>query len=98
MQPTIIDINDFMKYPYKYDNPISSVWFSKHGKSKIEYLEIYFGFDIETYTTESHNAYMYIWQFSIYSANGNFIFTGRTWQEFVDLINLLIYDLNWKML
>lgn len=94
MQPTIIDINDFMKYPYKYDNPISSVWFSKHGKSKVEYLEIYCGFDIETYTTESHNAYMYIWQFSIYSANGNFIFTGRTWQEFVDLINLLIYDLN----
>lgn len=90
----VISVDDFLKYPYLYDNPIDDIWISKKGKNKHCYLELYCGFDIETYTTESHNGYMYIWQFSIYGKDGNFIIIGRTWDEFVKLINLLIYDLN----
>ena len=90
----VISVGDFLKYPYLYDDPISSVWFSKKGKSKKCYLQLYCGFDIETYTTPANNGYMYIWQFSLYDKKGNFIIIGRTWTEFVKLIDMLIYDLN----
>lgn len=90
---TVITVGDFLKYPYLYDNPIDSIWISKKGKNKHCYLQLYCGFDIETYTTESHNGYMYIWQFSLYGKDGNFIIIGRTWSDFVKLIDTLIDDL-----
>lgn len=90
----VITVEQFLKYPYIYDNPIDNIWIAKKGKNKHCYLQLYCGFDIETYTTESHNGYMYIWQFSIYGKDGNFIIIGRTWEQFVALIDMLIYDLN----
>lgn len=92
MDFTVITIEEFLKMPYLYDNELSVVWFSKKGKSKRSYLELYCGFDIETYT-KSHKGYMYVWQFSIYGKDGNYIIIGRTWDEFVKLIDMLIYDL-----
>lgn len=88
-----ITVEDFLQYPYLYDNPHDVIWLAKKGKNKKSYLQLYCGFDIETYTTLSHYGYMYIWQFSIYGKNGNYIIIGRTWTEFVKLINTLIYDL-----
>lgn len=69
--------------------PDGVVWMSKSGKKKKCYLRLYCGFDIETYTIpESHKAYMYIWQFSIYGKE-NYIVYGRFWSEFVQLIEIL---------
>lgn len=89
----VISVKDFIKRPYLYDNPHSVVWLAKKGKNKRSYLQLYCGFDIETYT-KVHCGYMYIWQFSIYGKDGNTIIIGRTWKDFVDLIDTLIYDLN----
>ena len=90
----VITVEQFLQFPYLYDEPISSIWIAKKGKNKHCYLELYCGFDIETYTNEAHYGYMYIWQFSIYGKKGNYIIIGRTWSQFVDLINMLIYDLD----
>ena len=90
---TVITVSDFIKTPYLYDEPLDSIWIAKKGKHKKSYLQLYCGFDIETYTTFDHYGYMYIWQFSIYGKNGNYIIIGRKWSEFVSLINTLIYDL-----
>lgn len=89
----VITVEEFLKRPYLYDDPIDEIWIAKKGKNKHCYLQLYCGFDIETYTTLSHYAYMYIWQFSIYGKNGNYIIIGRTWEDFVKLIDTLIYDL-----
>ena len=56
----VITVEQFLQYPYLYDEPLDVVWIAKKGKNKKSYLQIYCGFDIETYTTESHNGYMYI--------------------------------------
>lgn len=88
----VISVSEFLQHPYLYTDPLDIIWISKHGKKKRSYLELYCGFDIETYTTPSHYGYMYIWQFSIYGKNGNFIIIGRTWSEFVRLIDTLIND------
>ena len=90
---TVIDVSEFLCYPFMYDEPFSTVWISKKGKRKKSYLELYIGFDIETYTTPGHYGYMYIWQFSIYGKMGNFIIIGRTWNEFKELIETLIKHL-----
>jgi hypothetical protein len=89
----VISVDEFLKTPYLYDNEKSVVWFAKKGKKKRSYLELYCGFDIETYTDPYHYAYMYVWQFSLYGADGNYIIMGRTWGQFVKLIDTLIYDL-----
>ena len=65
------------------------------AKKKIEYIDIASCFDIETSSFYMHGkkyACMYIWTMSI---NG-FIVQGRTWQEFIRLLNNLtrFYDLN----
>ena len=62
-----------------YVPPVVSTGRGKYAKS---YYEIYCGFDIETYTTESNNGFMYIWQFSI----NNNVIIGRTWEQFDRLL------------
>lgn len=89
----VITIEDFLKTPYLYDNPLDRIWIAKKGKHKRSYLQLYCGFDIETYTY-INKGYMYIWQFSLYGKDGNFIIIGRTWKDFVKLIDTLIYDLD----
>lgn len=55
----------------------------KHAKS---YHTCYCGFDIETTNIyEEKRAYMYHWQFSI----NNYVIMGRTWKEFLQLLDLL---------
>lgn len=49
------------------------------------YTNLYCGFDIETTTLENHNAYMYIWQFSI----NDYIIIGRTWDEFIEMLQII---------
>ena len=93
MSFTVIPVSEFLQKPYLYDEPLDVIWLAKKGKRKRSYLQLYCGFDIETYTTIDHYGYMYIWQFSIYGKNGNYIIIGRKWSEFVSLIDTLIYDL-----
>lgn len=60
-----------------------------HTYEKTGYVNLPAAFDIETtsfYDNGEKRATMYIWQFGI---NGNVII-GRTWKEFVDLIEALI--------
>lgn len=92
MDYDVIMVQDFIDKPYLYTETLSTVWMAKKGKSKRSYLELYCGFDIETYTDAYRNAYMWIWQFSIYGKRKTIIL-GRTWAEFVKLIDTLIYDL-----
>lgn len=67
----------------------------KKGKHKLEYLNIYCGFDIETTNIverdekdkiKSAKAFMYIWQFAISSREKCYIYLGRTWEAFTDLL------------
>ena len=88
----VIDVKEFLRKPYLYDEPLGVVWMAKKGKSKCSYLQLYCGFDIETYTDAYNNGYMWIWQFSIYGTKETIII-GRTWDDFVKLIDTLIYDL-----
>lgn len=57
---------------------------------KIEYLNIESAFDIETTSAKIQNqktAFMYIWMFGI--GYGNNVYYGRTWDEFIQLCELL---------
>ena len=67
----------------------------KYEDAPIKYLNCPVAFDIETTSTEIGGdkvAFMYQWQFGI---DGQ-VFMGRTWDEFVDLIErlALFYDTN----
>lgn len=71
----------------------------KHNGKWIEYGRLFCGFDIETTNItvgEKHLAFMYHWQFAI--ANDCYInvFTGRTWEAFLDFMNEIerFYQLN----
>ena len=62
----------------------------KDGKTKCEYLNIESAFDIETTSTiynGEKSAFMYVWMFGI--GYGNDVFYGRTWDDFLDLCELL---------
>lgn len=89
----VITVNTFLESPLAYLDYDRIIWKHKQGNKKCGYVEMYCGFDIETYTTEDHYAYMYIWQFSLYGKK-NYIIYGRTWQEFVQFINSLIENLH----
>ena len=57
---------------------------------KVTYLNIESGFDIETTSTTYQGnkvAFMYIWQFGL--GVDNPIFYGRTWEEFLNLLEIL---------
>lgn len=62
----------------------------KAGKTKCEYLNIESAFDIETTSTiynGEKSAFMYVWMFGI--GYGKDVFYGRTWEEFIELCELL---------
>lgn len=64
--------------------------YDAHLKKVTKYYNIPFAFDIETtstYVNEKKFAFMYVWMFGI--NDGNNIFYGRTWDEFLDLCNRL---------
>lgn len=59
-------------------------------KGNIEYIEVPCSFDIETTSTYYYDdkvAFMYIWAFAI---TENIIVYGRTWNEFIDLTEILV--------
>lgn len=71
------------------DNILGQVhinWIRKRSKQKTHYADLIMSFDIETssfYSNDEKRAIMYVWQISI---NG-YIFMGRTWEEFIELVN-----------
>lgn len=90
----MIQAQDFISSPKTYIKPIKLITLHSRGKKECRYYQLYCGFDIETYTIpESHKAYMYVWQFSIYG-NENYVIIGRTWSEFHRLIDCLKKVLN----
>lgn len=91
---TVLTVNEYLADARYYTTPLDPVWFAKHGKSKKSYVQLYCGFDIETYTIPTnHNAYMYIWQFSLYGEKEVVVY-GRTWSEFIQFIDKLRYVLD----
>lgn len=59
---------------------------------KITYYNIPCGFDIETtssYVNSNKVAFMYVWQIGIGYGDNNPVFYGRTWSEFVELVDEL---------
>lgn len=80
-----IDVN-LIKILYKRCKTIS-VGKGRYAKT---YIHLYSGFDIETYTTDSNNAYMYVWQWSLWDGNAQpIVIIGRTWNDFMQLIEIL---------
>lgn len=64
-------------------------WIKRLGKHQKGYLNLYAGFDIETtnlITEERKVAYMYIWQLSICSDLEGIVYLGRTWEDFIYLL------------
>lgn len=64
---------------------------------KVTRLNVECGFDIETTSIKENgnkNAFMYVWQIGL--GYGNDVFYGRTWAEFVDLIDDIseLYELD----
>lgn len=62
----------------------------KDRRTKCEYLNIESAFDIETTSTifaGEKSAFMYVWMLGI--GYGKEVFYGRTWEEFLDLCQLL---------
>ena len=89
MDYEVISVGEFLHSPIDYLFPLGQVWLAKNGKNKKSYLELYCGFDIETYTEEVyHYGYMYIWQFSIFGEK-NYVIYGRSWSDFVRMIESL---------
>lgn len=79
--PNLTDFSYFKIYDCE---DVETIGRGKYSKS---YTKIYCGFDIETYTTETHNAFMYIWQFSIWDGiKKPLVIHGRTWEEFDELL------------
>ena len=79
--------------PYKqminYLSTIPTLPTIKNNK-KVEFYNIECGFDIETTSlkvADDKRAFMYVWQFGI--GYQNRVFYGRTWLEFVDLMEQL---------
>lgn len=84
----LLDRAEFVRRIYELIQDDSFINTNKN----IEYCNMPAGFDIETSSfydgprkPENKRAIMYIWQFGIY----NLVTTGRTWEEFTMLINVL---------
>ena len=64
----------------------------RHNKQEFEYYKLYAGFDIETTNIDKdgkHLAFMYHWQLTLASDSSAQIFTGRTWESFLHLMDEL---------
>lgn len=61
------------------------------NNNRKQFINVACSFDIETTSTYTKDgekiAFMYAWAFSI--KNGNFVFYGRTWNDFIELCNQL---------
>ena len=65
-------------------------WCKSKGKKKHGYLKAYCGFDIETtnlISEERKRAYMYIWQCCIATDEDAVVYLGRTWEDFLALLD-----------
>ena len=84
-----VSFKEFRSDPAAFTRFDGISWIAKTGRRKRGYLRLFCGFDIETYThPDTHNGYMYIWQFSIYGRE-NIIVYGRLWSEFVEFIKII---------
>lgn len=79
------------EFLFKINELLDDSWLVRDNK-KVEYYNVPAGFDIEVSSFYQHEkkpenkrAIMYIWQFGIY----NYVTTGRTWQEFINLLSVL---------
>lgn len=75
------------EFLFKVNELLDDTWIVKDNK-KVEYYNVPAGFDIETssfYQDGEKRSIMYIWQFGIY----NYVTTGRTWKEFVDMLSII---------
>lgn len=71
----------------------------KRGKYGYSYARIYAGFDIETTNyikDDIKEAYMYIWQFALCTEKAGVLFIGRTWNDFISLLQVIRehYEIN----
>ena len=69
-------------------------YFDIFRKGKVKYYNVPCAFDIETTSflsgqPETKQAVMYEWTFGIYGA----VLIGRTWQEFIELLSVIIREL-----
>lgn len=63
------------------------------GRNKLSYIPLYMGFDIETtnYIHDNYKvAYMYIWQYALATDQEICVYLGRTWDDFVYLLDSII--------
>lgn len=87
---------DYKNFPYIIfkDCPVHQ----KRGKTldRVQYLDLVTTYDIETstiLTSEEPFAFMYQWQVCI----EDYVFFGRTWEEYIDFLNILSRELNLKI-
>lgn len=82
-----ISVEEFKEVINQYQCDLLKI---KRGDTWLRYHKIYSGFDIETTTTDNGNTFMYKWQFS-YNTEQNiqYVVSGRTWEEFLQLYKLL---------
>ena len=82
---------DYKNFPYSIfkNAPVHT----KKGKTadRIKYIDLAVSFDIETTTIiKDKYAFMYQWQFCI----EDYVFMGKTWEEFIEFNNILTKELN----
>jgi hypothetical protein len=83
---------DYKTFPFEIF--VDAPKIHKKGKSRdrVQYYNLVTAFDIETTTilTDEPYAFMYQWQYCI----EDYVFMGKTWNEFQDFINILSSKLN----
>lgn len=66
-------------------------------KTSVEYINIECSFDIETTSTYTKDgkkfSFMYLWGFGL-GENGDYLKYGRTWEEFIELLNYIANEMN----
>ena len=81
-----MNLSEFKNILKRYNAKFEKLY---RNEKWIRYHRCFCGFDIET-TQINERAYMYIWQFSFKSDDiPQIVVTGRTWQEFDDLLRFL---------
>lgn len=85
----LVPVFDFRTFPFREAfNEAQTFTKQGHGKDRIEYLNLITSFDIETTTIQDSDkpfAFMYHWQFCL----EEYVFFGRTWEDFNDLMAIL---------